>query len=96
MIVNVFYFMMVMCGIAACCQLCKCFCNCLCNWIDFWYEKSQLRRRQTQVLPRVVTPVFEPPSPTKIVPDYKYVVFLNPKGHEFPISIGLPKEYSNV
>jgi hypothetical protein len=84
MIVNVFYFMMVMCGIVACCQLCKCFCN----WIDFWYEKSQLRRRQN-----LVTPVFEPPSPTKIVP---YVVFLNPKGHEFPISIGLPKEYSIV
>jgi hypothetical protein len=97
---SVFYFFLFIFSIVACCNICKCFCNCMCNWADYWYElKLEERHRQTQISPRQispreVTPVFIPPSPNKIIPADKYIVVMNPQGH--PISLGLPKEYSNV
>jgi len=70
----------------------------MCNWADYWYElkleERHRRRTQIQISPREVMPVFIPPPTTKIIPAEKYIVVVNPQGH--PISLGLPKEYSNV
>ena len=87
-IVNVFYFIIFILSIAACCQIVQGLCECMCRWTDYWYAlKSRRLARQTQIVPMVQ---IMPPNPTL----KKYIVFVNPHGH--PISLGLPKEYSNV
>ena len=85
---SVIFFLLFLLGVALCCHLFRCFVECLCRWADYWYEKEQEEAfRQTQVVPRDI--FIKPVPPVK-----KYIVVVNPQGH--PMSLGLPKEYSNV
>jgi len=73
----------------------------MCRWCDHWYEISQegerrarMEERRTAVHPIPIPLPFPNQQATKIIPADKYVVFLNPGNT--PMSIGLPKEYSEV
>ena len=94
-LVNVIYFIIFILSIAVCCQIFRCLCECMCRWADYWYDlKQEEEYRQTQIVPSP-PPVYMLRKPlTKVVPAHKYIVVMNPQGH--PISLGLPKEYSNV
>lgn len=78
--VSVVWFLIFILGIALCCQGFGCLLECLCRWADYWYEKEREPFRQTQIVPCGIVK--------------KYIVVVNPQGH--PMSLGLPKEYSNV
>ena len=92
-IVNLIYFLIYIISLAACFTICGWFCECMCRWADYWHElKLEEEYRQTQIVPRRT--LLPPQKSTKIVPVHEYIVVMNPQPH--PISLGLPKEYSNV
>ena len=82
--VNVFYFLIVICGFAACCHGFKCCCECLFRWLDYWYEikAEEEMERRTAIHPMPIPLPFPKPQATKIIPADKYVVFLNPGNRE--------------
>ena len=85
-VVNLFWFLVVMIFIIVGCKVIECVFKCTCLCIDRWYLAKEEQRRRREALTRIM------PTQKEELPD-KYVVFLNPFG---PPSIGLPKEYSNV
>lgn len=97
-VVNVFYFLIIIISIATCCHGSKCLCECMCRWMDYRHmvarERAIEEERRTVIHPIPIPLPFPNRQATKIIPADKYVVFLNPGN--CPMSIGLPKEYSNV
>lgn len=93
---NAFIFIMAIIAVAACCHISKCCCECLFRWLDYWLEikAEEEMERRTTIHPMPIPLPFPKQKATKIIPADRYVVFLNPGNA--PMSIGLPKEYSEV